>query len=212
MTEKILRDILKQVPPDYYEKGIKNNFFQQWWHKSKWRELKKMLLGVSGKSLLDIGCADGTTTAQIKKFKPSLKINGIDYYKSAIVYARKRRPKIKFVVGDAHKLSFADKSFDVVCALETLEHLKDPKKVLSEIHRVLRSNGTLIIGQDTDNFLFKTIWFVWTRWKGSVWENSHINCMKPRELMKLVQKAGFEILTFEYINFGMEIFIKARKK
>ena len=162
--------------------------------------------------MLDIGCADGTTTRQLQKIIPEARIVGIDYYKKAIDFAKKKKSKIKFVHADVHDLPFANNSFDTVTAIETLEHLTIPERVLDEIRRVLKPRGYLIIGQDTDSILFRTIWFAWTKWKGSVWENSHINCMKPKDLIRILKKQGFKIENSKTVNFGMEIFIRARKK
>lgn len=212
MTKKRLRQILSQVPPNYYEKGVKSNFLQKYWHKSKWHHLKEFFPGIKGKSLLDIGCADGTTTRQLQKIIPKVKIVGIDYYKSAIQYAKTKKSKIKFVHGDVHNFPFGENSFDIVTAIETLEHLENPKTALKEIYRILRPKGYLLIGQDTDSFLFRIIWFAWTKWKGSVWKNSHINCMKPEDLKKALKAQSFKIEKSKTVNFGMEIFIRARKK
>lgn len=212
MTQKKLKQILDQVPPDYYESGVKSNFFQKYWHSRKWLHLKKILTGVKGKNLLDIGCADGTTTRQLQKIIPKARITGVDYYKKAIDFAKKKKDKIKYVHADAHNLPFASNSFDTVTAIETLEHLENPKDALSEIRRVLKPKGYLIIAQDTDSLLFKSVWWLWTKWKGSVWEGSHINCMKPQQLHKLLEKSGFEIKEYEYSNLRMEIFLKTRKR
>ena len=76
---------------------------------------------------------------------------------------------------------------------------------------MLKPNGYLIIGQDTDSLLFRVVWFLWTKWKGSVWKNSHINCVKPKDLMKLLKKQGFKVEKSKIVNLGMEIFIRARK-
>lgn len=212
MNEQSLQKVLSQVPPDYYYRGIKSNLFQKYWHSKKWGALKKFVDGIGTGTLLDIGCADGTTTYEIKKAYPNLQITGVDYYKKGINFARKTKPEIKFVVGDAHKLPFKNESFDIVTIIETLEHLEKPRAILVEIYRVLKNDGYIIIGQDTDSLLFRAIWFLWTRGKGSVWTNSHISCMQPMELLKLVRKSGFEIKDFCYINLGMEIFIKAKKR
>lgn len=211
MTPEALKEIVGQVPPNYYAKGIKTNLLQKYWHQKKWRILEKFLKDSTNGHLLDIGCADGTTTGKIQKSFPFIKVTGLDYYKAAINFAKKTNPKIKFVVGDAHKLPFANSSFDLVTIVETLEHLENPQKVLKETHRVLKKSGFLIIGQDTDSLLFKLIWWLWTKWKGSVWTNSHISCMRPKQLFALVKKTGFEIQDFDLINLGMEIFIKAIK-
>ena len=210
LSSKKINTILNQVPVDYYDQGIKNNPFQKYWHSKKWRNLKKFLKGQSGK-LLDIGCADGTTTYQIHKNFPSLKITGLDYYEKAVDFARKTKPSIKFIVGDAHKLPFKNKCFDTVTVIETLEHLENPKQALCEIYRVLKPKGCLILIQDTDSLLFRLVWWLWTKWKGSVWNHSHINCAQPGELFKILKSQGFKIRRFEYSNLRMEIFVKAYK-
>jgi len=211
MTKKPLEKILDQVPPDYYESGVKSNFFQKYWHSRKWHHLKEFLISVRGNRLLDIGCADGTTTRQIKKILPLTTITGIDLYKKAIDHAKRKAGKIRFIHGDVHKLPFDDNSFEIVTAIETIEHLDNPNRALTEIYRVLKPNGYLIIGQDTDSLLFRVVWFVWTKWKGSVWVKSHISCMKPNDLMKLLRRTGFKIKKYKFVNLKMEIFIEAYK-
>jgi ubiquinone/menaquinone biosynthesis C-methylase UbiE len=204
-------EILKQVPPDYYDSGTKSNLLQKYWHSHKWTNLAKLLENRKA-TLLDIGCADGTTATAIKKLFPKLVITGLDKYADAIKYAKKTKPDITFIQGDAHKLPFKKGFFDFVVAIETLEHLHDPDQALLEIHRVLKKNGYLIIVQDTDSVLFKTVWWFWTKWKGSVWNHSHINCLKPDGLIKKVKKASFKVKSVKYANLGMEVFIKAQKK
>lgn len=53
--------------------------------------------------------------------------------------------------GDAHRLPFKDACFDVVIILEVLEHLQEPKTAISEINRVLRPEGKLLL---TTRFVF----------------------------------------------------------
>lgn len=204
-------EILRQVPPDYYERGTKNNLLQKYWHNHKWKNLAKYIENKKLK-LLDIGCADGTTASEVKKMFPVLSVTGLDKYKDAIRYAKKTHPEIHFVTGDAHKLPFKSSMFDYVMAVETLEHLHEPEKALSEIYRVLKRNGTLIIVQDTDSLLFRVVWWFWTKWKGSVWNHSHINCLEPKQLIKKVRKAKFSVKNQFYTNLGMEVFITAQKK
>jgi ubiquinone/menaquinone biosynthesis C-methylase UbiE len=49
------------------------------------------------------------------------------------------------VVGDAHELPFRDEVFDRVFALNVFEHLRDPKRAATEIHRVLKPGGVVSI-------------------------------------------------------------------
>lgn len=210
VKSKEFRKILNRVPENYYDAGVRSNFFQRFWHKRKWTTLNEILRGARGK-LLDIGCADGTTTRQIKHSYHNLKVTGVDIYPKAISYAKRVSAGINFLTADAHALPFTKNTFDWVVAIEVLEHLHDSEKVLEEIRRVLKKGGYLIVGQDTDSLLFKIIWWFWTRGKGSVWVGSHINCMQPKRLTSEIKRKGFRIKKVQFINFGMEIFIVAQK-
>ena len=86
--------------------------------------------------------------------------------------------------------------------------LSKDNEALKEIYRVLKPGGYLVIGQDTDSLLFRTVWWLWTKWKGSVWAGSHINCSEPKEIILLLQKNDFLIKRIKYLNLNMEIFIK----
>lgn len=55
------------------------------------------------------------------------------------------------MVADAHALPFPDNSYDIVICREVLEHVKDPKQVILELHRVLTPRGTLLL---STRFLF----------------------------------------------------------
>jgi len=56
------------------------------------------------------------------------------------------------VVGDAHDMPFADGSFDCVTCVEMLEHDDDPFATLSEIYRVLRKGGVVILAASGISF------------------------------------------------------------
>src|SRR3989344_8801524 len=184
--------ILSQVPVDYYERGTKTNIFQIIWHGWKWKSLKPFIKGIRG-NVLDIGCADGNLTIKIADFLPRTNIYGIDLYEKVINFAKSRNSRVNFLVADAAKLPFKNNFFDAVICVEALEHMPDIGNVLAEIKRVLKSDGKLIIAQDTDNWLFNFIWFFWTKTKGKVWEGAHINCMKPKQLEELMKINGFKI-------------------
>ncbi len=205
------RKVLNQVPADYYDRGTRSNFLQWAWHSWKWKTLKSMIKGTKG-NLLDIGCADGNLTSKIQAFLPNVQVTGVDLYSKSILYARKKNPKIKFVIADARKLPFKTKLYDAVVCAETLEHIPDNVEAIKEINRCLKTGGTLIVIQDTDNLLFNIVWFFWTKYKGKVWNGSHVSCMKPRELKSILKGNGFKIIDTNFSHFGLEVAIKAQKK
>ena len=68
---------------------------------------------------------------------------GVDYSPAALAAARARG--LRLVRGDAHRLPFADGSFDLVMSTDAWEHLEDHESVAAEAHRVLRPDGTLLV-------------------------------------------------------------------
>lgn len=208
-----LKDIWKQVPPDYYEKGIKANIFQFIWHNWKWWTMKKILLSLNPKpeKILDVGCSSGHITSRITKLYPKAKISGLDSYDQAINLGKKIHPQIKFYLGDAHKLPFKNDTFDLITCTETVEHLADSKKAISEMKRCLKKRGYLLIGQDTDNIFFKIIWSIWTRTFGRVWWDSHLHPFTPKHFEDLVKENKLKIKNKKFSQLGLEVFFLVKK-
>lgn len=210
---KSLKEIWNQVPADYYETGVKNNVFQWFWHTWKWRTLKKILKNSSlaPNAVLDVGCSSGHITSKIADFFPKARVEGIDVYDKSIKLGRKLHTNVKFKLGDAHNLPYGSSNFDLVTCIETLEHLENPAKVIEEIRRVSKSHGRVLIGQDTDSLIFRMIWFLWTKTRGRVWENSHIHPLTPQKLQSLLEKNGFKLLNKRFSALGLEVFFLAEK-
>ena len=72
---------------------------------------------------------------------------GVDVSEDAIAYARSRyaRPNVEFRVEDLLAPELDDRSFDVVCSFETIEHLPDRETYLGHVARVLRDDGVYIV-------------------------------------------------------------------
>jgi len=207
-------DILEQVPPEYYDVGMQRNRFQRLWHGRKWamlRELATKDRAFTPAEVLDVGCAGGLTTSQIASWFPNARVTGLDAFDEAVLYARKQRAGVNFVLGDGHELPLASERFDLVTCAETLEHLGDPRRAVTEMRRCLRPGGIAIVAQDTDSLLFRTVWWVWTKSRGEVWEHAHVNPLNAKALKGLLQEVGFRVLETRYTFFGMEVFYKAQR-
>lgn len=204
--------IHRNVPPDWYQRGIRENLFQKFWHYRRFRNIGKLIEPTGGK-ILDIGCADGTMTKFILERSGAELVVGIDVLQSSVDYARKRfkGKKLKFLVADAGKLPFQNNEFDAVFCLDSIEHFFDPEKVVREIRRVLKKNGYLVILVHTNNPLFRIIWFFWENTKGWVWKGTHVQKFKGEQLRKLIKDAGLEMIVEKKFLLGMYRVIKARK-
>lgn len=91
--------------------------------------------------VLDIGCGAGFLTNALAE-KGHL-VTGIDQSPSSLATAHRadRTQTVSYLEADAGALPFADESFDAVTALDLLEHVPHPAKVVAEASRVLRKDG-----------------------------------------------------------------------
>jgi SAM-dependent methyltransferase len=99
----------------------------------------------AGKNVLDAACGVGYGSAILAA--EAARVTGIDLNAEAIAYARTRyaAPNIEFRVDDLLEPKLEDRSFDVVCSFETLEHLPDRGAFLGHVTRALRDEGMLIL-------------------------------------------------------------------
>lgn len=99
-----------------------------------WRSLDKQV-----QSILDIGCADGDMMGFINKRRRFYAV-GIDIYEPYLKEAQKSGNHSEYILCDARKLPFKDKSFDIVLFLETIEHLEKQEglKVIEDVERIAR--------------------------------------------------------------------------
>lgn len=203
--------VIEQVPVDYYQRGINNNFFQRYWHKNKLNKVLN-LIDFKPESILDVGCASGWFLFQLSKEFPSARCYGIDIYDKGIKYAKKIYPKIEFEVADAHKLPYQKTTFDLVVCTEVLEHLDDPKLAILEIKRVLKKGGFGIIELDSGNLLFSVVWYIWRKLWGRVWNDSHLHSFNIEMLEKMILSCGLDILRKKRFNLGMAMVFLIQKK
>jgi 2-polyprenyl-6-hydroxyphenyl methylase/3-demethylubiquinone-9 3-methyltransferase len=98
----------------------------------------------SGQSVLDLGCGEGTFTTLLAEAGAAPV--GVDIAEHALERARARHPHLDFrLVPEDGPLPFDDAGFDLVWATEVLAHVGDTARLLSELRRVLRPRGLLLI-------------------------------------------------------------------
>lgn len=90
--------------------------------------------------LVDIGCGTMPYKKELLPFLSSY--TGVDHPKISKLYHGIEKPD---VLADARALPFKDGSFDTVLFLQVLEYIDEPQRAFSEISRILRLNGILIL-------------------------------------------------------------------
>jgi demethylmenaquinone methyltransferase/2-methoxy-6-polyprenyl-1,4-benzoquinol methylase len=109
-----------------------------------WR--RKVLQAVNpqaGQTVLDL--AAGTGSSSVVFAKTGVKVIASDFSEGMLAVGRKRHPELEFVFADATALPFKDASVDAVTISFGLRNVVDPKKALSEMLRVLKPNGVVVI-------------------------------------------------------------------
>ena len=97
--------------------------------------------------LLEIGCGPGRLAARLARRAPELRLTGVDISPDMVERASQRAARaglserVRFEVGDAAALRFADGQFDAVLATFTLHHWPKPAAGLAEVYRVLKPGG-----------------------------------------------------------------------
>ena len=95
-------------------------------------------------AILDLATGSGVLAQELKRQSPSARIVGADFCAPMLNVARQRGIK-EFVVADALALPFRDSLFDVVTVAFGLRNMASYETALSEIRRVLREGGRLVI-------------------------------------------------------------------
>jgi len=151
------------------------------------RYLARCAQGASRPDILDAGTGTGVMLGELGRFGNA---TGLDISKDAVEFCRKRG-LTSVVKGSVGSLPFHDSSFDIICAMDILEHLDDDGKALEEFHRALRPEGILLVTVPAHMFMWGP--------------HDEINMHKRRytlgEVSVKVRRAGFKIERISYFNF-----------
>ena len=183
-----------------FETDLKREYYAEyrqvedvhWWFVGRRRILLQVLNRYLGngdrdrRRILDVGCGTGTMLTYLASYG---KAQGVDIDEEAIGYCRERG-LTDVRLGSAETLPFEDGSFDLVTALDVVEHLDDDAAALREIHRVLRPGGKLLMTVPAHPFL----------WGDQDEVNLHKRRYVASEVRDRLTATGFEVLRLTYIN------------
>ncbi|MDD5370429.1 MAG: class I SAM-dependent methyltransferase [Anaerolineaceae bacterium] len=152
-------------------------------------------------SLLDLGCSIGLFLNEIARH-PRWDVHGVEISPTASEIARSRY-QLDVFTGTLEDARFSSNSYDAVTLWDVLEHLHDPFATLTEIHRIMKDDGILVIRVPN-----ATSWEA--RIFGPAWSGldlpRHLYVFNQVTLTSMLHKAGFKVIesnasSGSYTNF-----------
>jgi SAM-dependent methyltransferase len=141
--------IAKRFDRDYWD-GSRNTGYGGYSYDGRWMEVAKRLAShyslTAASRVLDVGCGKGYLLYELTKVVPGIHVTGIDVSQYALENANEEvRPALQ--LGNAVRLPFADRSFDLVVSINTLHNLQLPdlERALREIERVGRAHKYILM-------------------------------------------------------------------
>jgi SAM-dependent methyltransferase len=163
-----------------------------WWHRGRRRIIASFVEEICSNfkkrrpRILDVGCGTGGNLSLLSQYGDA---EGVDVSPDALDFCRARGLE-NVKLGAAEELPYEQGRFDLVTALDVVEHLDDDVAGLREIRRVLKPDGRLLIFVPTFMFL----------WGVQDDVSHHRRRYRLPELQRVVEKAGFEVERATYAN------------
>jgi len=163
-----------------------------WWFVGRRRILLSILNryvgsgATNGRQILDVGCGTGTMLTHLARFGDA---RGVDMDLEAVGYCHDRG-LLHVTQSGADSLPFEKDRFDLVTALDVVEHIDDDLAALREMRRVIKPGGLLLLTVPAYRFL-------WGRQDDI---NLHKRRYVARELRSRLQTASFEVERMTYMN------------
>jgi 2-polyprenyl-3-methyl-5-hydroxy-6-metoxy-1,4-benzoquinol methylase len=154
------------------------------------RTLEELFTAADPRSLLDVGCGEGVLVHQWAQRLGEARVVGIDLEEPSIQagWAQRQAPNLDYRVIRAENLPFADREFDVVTAIEVLEHVPDPEHTLAEMARCGQRRLLVSVPREP-------LWRMLNMARGAYWTSlgntpGHLNHWSKRSFVQLLSRYG----------------------
>jgi SAM-dependent methyltransferase len=152
--------------------------------------LEELFVQADAQSLLDVGCGEGVLTHRWARRLGDRRVVGIDLEdpKLRAEWEIRTAPNLEYRAIPAENLPFADGEFDLVTAIEVLEHVPDPEHTLSEMARCAERHLLVSVPREP-------LWRMLNMARGAYWSSvgntpGHLNHWSKRSFTSLLSRHG----------------------
>jgi SAM-dependent methyltransferase len=158
--------------------------------RSSKRMMRAMVPALPAQRVLDVGCGTGLNASFLTTMGHA--VVGVDL--SPVAVEKFRTKGLEGYVCDieAQPLPVPAGSFDLVYASEVIEHCADTGAFLAELHRVLKSGGTLVLSTPNSAFWPLRLLELLGRTSSELQHPGHVRFFSKRSLFAAVRTAGFD--------------------
>jgi 2-polyprenyl-3-methyl-5-hydroxy-6-metoxy-1,4-benzoquinol methylase len=154
------------------------------------RALGELFARASPDSVLDVGCGEGVLTSLWAEQLPGREVVGLDLPDPKLEshWRSRELPNLRFVAGRAEELPFGAGEFDLVAAIETLEHVHDVERTLNEMVRVARRDLLISVPREP---LWRALNFMRGAYLRDLGNTpGHVNHWSKGDLARLLSRHG----------------------
>ena len=159
------------------------------------RFLKEIVLlvgSIDARKVLDLGCGEGFVINRLLSSYSHLEITGTDIDANALNLARHLNPGAKFIECNIYNFQCEKGSFDLVMAIEVLEHMRKPTEVLRKVKEITNKYALFSVPNEPffriSNFMRGKNFFRLGN------DPEHIQNWTKRQFLELLKNDGFKIL------------------
>lgn len=204
------------------------------WRRKAVKRLKKSLANIASPVILDVACGTADSTVQIAKDIENAEVSGLDISEKMLEIGEEKVKKlglndrIKFYNSSAENIDFQDNTFDAVFVAFGVRNFTDRMKGLSEIKRVLKPNGVLMVLELSEpqniivrwlyNLYFKNLLpLIGKKVSGNAeayryLHNTVERFPMPNEFMKMLEAVGYQEIKHQAFSLGLCRLYQAKMK
>lgn len=153
--------------------------------------------------LIDIGCGDGVYESLLtKEARKKIVSYGVDISVNQLKKAKKYIDKTLELDFENKSLPYKNNFFDIAICSEVLEHLFEPENILSEIARILKENGILILTAPNLGALNIRLGILLNSFSPMInysQNKDHIRFFNKNDILKLTERK-FKLITWQGLS------------